>query len=167
MKPASSVADKHASTLSSPRFSFHEDDAVDDPPNHLSMACVIRQTLGVRTLLVVINKMDDPTVRYRHTAIIASFVTDAPHKVMWAPERFQECKEKLSPFLKACCLCTCLENRRAVMKSRPHGTQTCGYNVKKDVVFLPISALTAANVVKPYEACPLAACIPGLCLRPP
>ena len=75
-----------------------------------SAACVLRQTLGVRTLLVVINKMDDPTVRYRHTAITASFDRDAPLQVMWAPERFQECKEKLSPFLKAGCVCSCLVN---------------------------------------------------------
>ena len=41
-------------------------------------------------------------------------------------ERFEECKEKLSPFLKG-----------------------CGYNLKKDVIFLPISAYTAQNVIKP------------------
>jgi len=29
--------------------------------------------------------------------------------------------------------------------------QGCGYNVSKDVVFVPISALTASNVVKRYE----------------
>ena len=43
-------------------------------------------------------------------------------------ERFEECKDKLSPFLKG-----------------------CGYNVKKDVVFVPISALTAANVIAPFS----------------
>ena len=41
-------------------------------------------------------------------------------------ERFDECRDKLSPFLKG-----------------------CGYNLKKDVVFLPISAYTAQNVIKP------------------
>jgi peptide chain release factor subunit 3 len=51
--------------------------------------------------------MDDPTVE-------------------WAQERFDECRDKLSPFLKG-----------------------CGYNLKKDVVFLPISAYTAQNVIKP------------------
>lgn len=44
-----------------------------------------------------------------------------------------------------------------------HCPQTCGYNLKKDVVFLPISALTAANIVKPYEVCPFALGIAGLC----
>jgi len=43
-----------------------------------------------------------------------------------AQERFEECRDKLMPFLK-----------------------TCGYNTKKDVVFLPISAYTAQNVIKP------------------
>jgi len=43
----------------------------------------------------------------------------------WSEERFNECQEKLTPFLKG-----------------------CGYNTKKDVVFLPISAYTAENVIK-------------------
>lgn len=67
---------------------------------------LLAKTLGVRMLLVVINKMDDPTVE-------------------WAQERYEACKEGLSPFLKQ-----------------------CGYNMKKDVIFIPISALTAANVMK-------------------
>jgi len=67
---------------------------------------LLAKTLGVRVLLVVVNKMDDPTVE-------------------WAQERFEECKEKLTPFLKG-----------------------CGYNIKKDVIFIPISALAATNVLK-------------------
>jgi peptide chain release factor subunit 3 len=67
---------------------------------------LLAKTLGVRLLLVVINKMDDPTVEY-------------------SQERFVECQEKLTPYLKG-----------------------CGYNVKKDVIFLPISALTAVNVLE-------------------
>jgi len=67
---------------------------------------LLAKTLGVRMLVVVINKMDDPTV-------------------VWSHERFTECCDKLLPFLKG-----------------------CGYNTKKDVIFLPISALTAANVIK-------------------
>jgi len=68
---------------------------------------LLAKTLGVRLLVVVINKMDDPTVE-------------------WSQERFEECRDKLMPFLKQ-----------------------CGYNTKKDVVFLPISAYTAQNVIKP------------------
>ena len=74
------------------------------------------KTLGVRFLIVVINKMDDPTVE-------------------WSRERFDECVSKLKPFLKS-----------------------CGYLVKKEVRFIPISGLTGANVVKEKvvspEECP-------------
>ena len=44
---------------------------------------LLAKTLGVRYLVVVINKMDDPTVE-------------------WAKERFDECCTKLKPFLKQC-----------------------------------------------------------------
>jgi len=73
---------------------------------------LLAKTLGVRILVVVVNKMDDPTV-------------------MWEQERFEECKEKLTPFLKS-----------------------CGYKVKGDVIFIPISALAASNVIKRYTDAP-------------
>lgn len=72
------------------------------------------KTLGVRFLIVVINKMDDPTVE-------------------WKKERFDECVSKLKPFLK-----------------------TCGYMIKREVRFIPISGLKGDNVldqVKP-DVCP-------------
>jgi len=62
------------------------------------------KTLGISHLIVVINKMDDPTVQ-------------------WGKERFNECVTKLRPFLKS-----------------------CGYLVKKEVKFIPISGLSGANV---------------------
>ena len=77
-----------------------------------SQRAVLAKTQGVNKLVVVVNKMDDPTVE-------------------WSQERYEECRDKLSPFLK-----------------------TCGYNLKKDVVFLPVSAITAANVVKRHEVRP-------------
>lgn len=58
-----------------------------------------------RYLVVVINKMDDPTVE-------------------WSKERFDECVTKIRPFLR----------------------QQCGYAVKKEVKFIPISGLSGANV---------------------
>ncbi|CAN0891435.1 Eukaryotic peptide chain release factor GTP-binding subunit ERF3A [Linum grandiflorum] len=64
----------------------------------------LAKTLGVSKLLVVVNKMDDPTVN-------------------WSKERYDEIESKMVPFLK-----------------------TSGYNVKKDVVFLPISGLIGANL---------------------
>ncbi|KAL3422037.1 eukaryotic peptide chain release factor gtp-binding subunit [Phlyctema vagabunda] len=59
---------------------------------------MLAKTQGVNKLIVVINKMDDPTVE-------------------WSEKRYQECTTKLSNFLK----------------------QT-GYNIKKDVFFMPIAA---------------------------
>lgn len=72
------------------------------------------KTIGVRHLIVVINKMDDPTV-------------------LWAKERFDECVDKLTPFLKA-----------------------TGYNVKKDIMFIPIAGMTGANMKEhtTKEVCP-------------
>ncbi|KAF9574182.1 translation termination factor GTPase eRF3 [Mortierella alpina] len=65
---------------------------------------VLAKNGGINKLVVVINKMDDPTVK-------------------WSKERYDECVEKLSPFLKS--------NR---------------YNLKSDVMFMPISGYTGANV---------------------
>lgn len=64
----------------------------------------LAKTLGVSKLLVVVNKMDDPSVE-------------------WAKERFDEIEKKMVPFLKS-----------------------CGYNIKKDVLFLPISGLLGYNM---------------------
>jgi peptide chain release factor subunit 3 len=44
---------------------------------------LLAKTLGVRLLIVAINKMDDPTVE-------------------WSEERYRECCDKLAPFLKQC-----------------------------------------------------------------
>uniref|UniRef100_A0A5B6ZBI8 Putative eukaryotic peptide chain release factor GTP-binding subunit ERF3A n=1 Tax=Davidia involucrata TaxID=16924 RepID=A0A5B6ZBI8_DAVIN len=64
----------------------------------------LAKTLGVSKLLVVVNKMDDPTVN-------------------WSKERYDEIESKMVPFLKS-----------------------SGYNVKKDVQFLPISGLVGSNM---------------------
>ncbi|XP_051116685.1 uncharacterized protein LOC127241597 isoform X2 [Andrographis paniculata] len=64
----------------------------------------LAKTLGVSKLLVVVNKMDEPTVK-------------------WSKERFDEIESKMSTFLKS-----------------------SGYNVKKDVQFLPISGLMGTNM---------------------
>ncbi|XP_016475787.1 uncharacterized protein LOC107797412 isoform X1 [Nicotiana tabacum] len=69
----------------------------------------LAKTLGVSKLLVVVNKMDDPTVN-------------------WAKERYDEIESKMIPFLKS-----------------------SGYNVKKDVQFLPISGLLGSNMKNRVE----------------
>ncbi|KAK4425992.1 Eukaryotic peptide chain release factor GTP-binding subunit A [Sesamum alatum] len=74
----------------------------------------LAKTLGVSKLLVVVNKMDEPTVK-------------------WSKERFDEIESKMVSFLK-----------------------TSGYNVKKDVQFLPISGLYGTNMKTRVEksVCP-------------
>ncbi|KAK4802656.1 hypothetical protein SAY86_000859 [Trapa natans] len=64
----------------------------------------LAKTLGVSKLLVVVNKMDEPTVN-------------------WSKERYDEIESKMVPFLRS-----------------------SGYNVKKDVQFLPISGLLGSNM---------------------
>ncbi|XP_002280982.1 uncharacterized protein LOC100249117 [Vitis vinifera] len=64
----------------------------------------LAKTLGVSKLLVVVNKMDDPTVN-------------------WSKERYDEIESKMIPFLRS-----------------------SGYNVKKDVHFLPLSGLVGLNM---------------------
>ncbi|XP_051570258.1 eukaryotic peptide chain release factor GTP-binding subunit ERF3A-like isoform X1 [Myxocyprinus asiaticus] len=73
---------------------------------------MLAKTAGVKHLIVLVNKMDDPTVN-------------------WSLERYEECKEKLVPFLKK-----------------------VGFNPRKDVHFMPCSGLTGANLKEPVEHCP-------------
>lgn len=75
---------------------------------------LLAKTLGVQYLVVVINKMDDPTV-------------------MWDVKRYDECVSKLKPYLKQ-----------------------CGYVIKRDVKFIPLSGLSGDNVLNEVKAekCP-------------
>ena len=65
---------------------------------------MLAKTLGVSFLVVVVNKMDDPTVN-------------------WSKARYDECVTKLRPFLKG-----------------------CGFTIKREVKFIPISGLAGYNV---------------------
>ncbi|XP_054612125.1 eukaryotic peptide chain release factor GTP-binding subunit ERF3A isoform X1 [Dunckerocampus dactyliophorus] len=73
---------------------------------------MLAKTAGVKHLIVLVNKMDDPTVN-------------------WSLDRYEECKEKLVPFLKK-----------------------VGFNPKKDIYFMPCSGLTGANLKDPLPECP-------------
>lgn len=64
---------------------------------------MLAKTAGVMFLIVAINKMDDPTVE-------------------WSEERYEECKQKLLPFLKA-----------------------TGFK-KEELHFLPVSGLSGTNL---------------------
>ena len=65
---------------------------------------MLAKTLGVSYLVVVVNKMDEPTVK-------------------WDKGRFDECVSKIRPFLKS-----------------------CGFVIKTEVKFIPLSGLSGANV---------------------
>ncbi|AMD19015.1 HBR114Wp [Eremothecium sinecaudum] len=65
---------------------------------------LLAKTQGVNKMVVVVNKMDDPTVN-------------------WDQERFKQCVNNVSNFLKA-----------------------IGYNVKDDVMFMPVSGYTGAGL---------------------
>lgn len=69
----------------------------------------LAKTLGVSKLIVVVNKMDDPSV--------------LSPEGQWSQPRFNEIETRLTPFLKS-----------------------CGYNTKRDVIYLPISALQGKNI---------------------
>ena len=64
----------------------------------------LAKTLGVTKLIVLVNKMDDPTVK-------------------WDKTRWDEINTKISPFLKS-----------------------CGYNVARDVQYVPVSGLYGTNM---------------------
>ncbi|EEB06648.1 translation release factor class II eRF3 [Schizosaccharomyces japonicus yFS275] len=66
---------------------------------------VLARTQGINHLVVVINKMDEPSVK-------------------WSEERYKECVDKLSVFLR----------------------RVAGYNPKTDIMFMPVSAYTGQNV---------------------
>ncbi|CAL4100763.1 unnamed protein product [Meganyctiphanes norvegica] len=70
---------------------------------------MLAKTAGVKHLIVLINKMDDSTVE-------------------WSEDRYNECKEKLIPYLKK-----------------------VGFNPKTDVVFMPCSGLTGSNLKDPLD----------------
>jgi peptide chain release factor subunit 3 len=72
------------------------------------------KTAGVSKIVIVINKMDDPTV-------------------VWDKARYEEIKEKLTPFAKS-----------------------AGFNPKTDITFIPVSAYTGLNLKEqvPKNICP-------------
>ncbi|XP_065211051.1 eukaryotic peptide chain release factor GTP-binding subunit ERF3A isoform X2 [Planococcus citri] len=75
---------------------------------------MLAKTAGVQHLIVLINKMDDPTV-------------------LWSEERYQECHDKILPYLKK-----------------------LGFNPAKDLSFMPVSGQTGLGLKDPLEpsVCP-------------
>lgn len=75
---------------------------------------MLAKTAGVKHLVVLVNKMDDPTVN-------------------WDVERYNECKDKILPYLKK-----------------------LGFNPLKDLTFMPVSGITGQGLREPIDAsiCP-------------
>ena len=75
---------------------------------------LLAKTLGVKKLVVAVNKMDEDTVK-------------------WSEARFKDIVDRLSPYLKS-----------------------VGYNVQRDVTFLPLSGLMGYNLKDraPEGVCP-------------
>lgn len=69
------------------------------------------KTAGVKHLIVVVNKMDDTTVEWNET-------------------RYEEIKEKLTPYLRK-----------------------CGFNPKTDIFYIPVSGLTGAFLKESRPDC--------------
>uniref|UniRef100_A0A182SSV0 Tr-type G domain-containing protein n=1 Tax=Anopheles maculatus TaxID=74869 RepID=A0A182SSV0_9DIPT len=75
---------------------------------------MLAKTAGVKHLVVLVNKMDDPTVN-------------------WDLERYNECKDKILPYLKK-----------------------LGFNPIKDLTFMPVSGITGQGLREPIDdaTCP-------------
>lgn len=96
----------------------------------------LAKTLGVSKLVVVVNKMDDPSVAGPNgewskercaLCVLRQNCQRVPeHATRYVPCRYDEIVTKLGPFLRA-----------------------CGYNPKKDLEFLPISGLHGTNIKDP------------------
>ena len=75
---------------------------------------LLLKALGVNQLIVIVNKMDEETVK-------------------WSQERYESIQAQLKPFLKS-----------------------CGFNVEKNVHWIPISGLNGDNLIKKIDShkCP-------------
>lgn len=74
---------------------------------------MLARSLGVKRLIVIINKMDDEN---------------------WNEKRYQQIQGELNPFLQ----------------------DNCGFDIKNNVSYVPISGLTGENIAKSVESsvCP-------------
>ena len=88
------------------------------------------KTAGVRKLVVVVNKMDDPTVGWEvercanstHSSLVCHVVFLTLPSLSFTC-RYNEIQEKLTPYLKK-----------------------VGFNPKTDIHYLPVSGLTGCNL---------------------
>jgi peptide chain release factor subunit 3 len=101
MIQGAACADFGALVISAKRGEFESGFDLDGQTReHAQLA----KSLGMQKLIVVVNKMDESTVK-------------------WSKERYQEIKDALTPFLA-----------------------TCGFNVEKDVHWVPVSGISGDNI---------------------
>lgn len=88
---------------------------------------MLAKTAGVKHLVVLINKMDDPTVNWDEERLVRHLpwaLNEVSLSITYClPHRYNECKEKLLPYLKK-----------------------LGFNPQKDLTFMPCSGLTGAGL---------------------
>lgn len=106
MMMGAAMADYACLVISAKRGEFESGFDMDGQTReHAQLA----KSLGVKNLIIAVNKMDEPTVK-------------------WSKDRFQEIKDKLSVFLN-----------------------NTGFDLEKDIVWLPCSALNSDNIKEPVD----------------
>ncbi len=84
------------------------------------------KTAGVKHLVVLINKMDDPTVKWAKSRYKIKIIFCPNWTNILGHFRYDYCKDNLTPYLKK-----------------------VGFNPAKDVKFMPCSGLTGAGLMDP------------------
>ena len=134
----------------------------------LTLSSSLSKTLGVRALVVVINKMDDPTVMWEQErfdeCVIVYVVQACPisapllrgassSRVWWLRSlvgRYDGTTPDCVLMRHAVVTLPSVVVSRCVSKLKPF-LKSCGYLIKKEVKFIPISALTGANLKDPVS----------------
>ena len=86
------------------------------------------KTAGVKHLVILINKMDDPTVKWDIKRLVWLYFVYLG-RYMFLYVRYDYCKDQLTPYLKR-----------------------VGFNPSKDIQFMPCSGLTGAGLMAPVGA---------------
>lgn len=92
---------------------------------------MLAKTAGVKYLVVLVNKMDDPTVNWDETRLVDCLLNLAFFLIDFY--RYNECRDKILPYLKK-----------------------LGFNLNKDLFFLPCSGQLGQNLKEPIDksVCP-------------
>lgn len=92
---------------------------------------MLAKTAGVKHLVVLVNKMDDPTVN-------------------WDENRFNECRDKILPYLKKLGY-VFFFNIHNLSNPNLFIVFSFSFNPAKDLTFMPVSGLNGSNLKEPIE----------------